>query len=99
MFEDHTFQECLDNLLLFGSELGNSFELEAEISIRAALIRAKDQLILITPVVMRAILKAGMVLPMSATLLSSLPIRMVYGNGWTAHREVVSVGKLRKAIA
>ncbi len=43
VFEDH--QECLDDLLLFGCRLGDSFKLEAEISIGAAFVCAEYQLI------------------------------------------------------
>ena len=43
MFEDHAFEQGLDDLLFFGCELCDGFELEPKISIRAALISAKDQ--------------------------------------------------------
>jgi hypothetical protein len=43
VFEDHTFQERLDNLLFLGRKLRDSFKLEAEIAIGAAFVGAEDQ--------------------------------------------------------
>lgn len=41
MFEDHAFEQGLDDLLFFGCELCDGFELEPKISIRATLIGPK----------------------------------------------------------
>jgi hypothetical protein len=41
VFEDHAFEQGLDDLLFFGRELGDGFELEAEIAIGTAFIRPK----------------------------------------------------------
>ena len=43
MIEDHAFEQGLDDLLFFGCELCDGFELVPKISIRATLISAKDQ--------------------------------------------------------
>ena len=43
VFEDHAFEQGLDDLFLFGGKLGDGFKLEAKIAIRAALVSPEDQ--------------------------------------------------------
>ena len=43
MLEDHSFQQRFDDFLFIGGELRDSFKLQTEIAVWAALVRAEDQ--------------------------------------------------------